>query len=303
MRRALNLLPLLTLLGCGTAAGPSYDPPFVTLHGTITSSAVATPATVRVALVWNLDPKVAPASSFRAVQELDVRAEFPVGFRLDVRTLPPADAMRHIDPSKTVPGYANAFAIGTLVVYEDTNGNGKLDLVAVGGTPSDRVLGAPERLEIIYLEGGGFPKDPQALPTDEGALDHSAGFNLIVEPTRADLVPGCTGCGGPVGPWTKLSLDADLSIALTAEPQLSRALCEQTGGDVAVGTSGCAPCIGEACARCKVPANAKVTCSADRTAFVAKSCAAATLCAERTCETVSGRRDGGAPVPAGWPCP
>jgi hypothetical protein len=267
---------------------------------------VTTPSTVRVALVWKLDPQTGASgsSSFRTVQELDVRAEFPVSFSIDVRALPPAEAMRQIGNGAPRPGLANAYAIGTLLVYEDANGNGKLDLLPVDATTSvDRVLGTPKGLEIIYLEGGGIPKNPEALPGDEDVLDHDPGFNLIVEPARAPIEPGCTACGGPVGPWTKLPLQGDLQIALTADPRLAQALCAETGYVSTVAQSGCQPCVGAACASCTIPSAAAVRCDADKTAFVATTCASASVCAAVTCQTVSGRRDVGLPVPAGWPCP
>lgn len=296
----------MAMAACGTAAGDGYAPPFVTLRGTITTTGtVKTLSTVRVALVWKLaNASPSAPASFRAVQELDVRAEFPVGFNLDVRTLPPPEAMAPTASGQTVPpGFATAYAFGTLVVYEDTNGNGKLDLLSDDGAmPVDHVLGAPKGLEIVYLEGGGIPKNPDALPGDEDVLDHNPGFNLIVEPAR-DLEPGCTACDAPVGPWTKLPIDGGLEIVLGEDPRLARALCANAGADAVTSTGGCQPCLGAACASCAIPAGAAVKCSEDRTAFVARACASASVCGYLKCETVSGRRDQGSPAPSGWPCP
>jgi hypothetical protein len=307
MRRTVTFLMATAMAACGSAAGEGYAPPYLTLHGTITTTgAVTTPSTVRVALVWKLDAQsgASASSSFRAVQELDVRAEFPVSFSIDVRALPPVEAMRQAGKGAPLPGIANAYAIGTLVVYEDANRNGKLDLLPADAPASgDRILGAPTGLEIIYLEGGGIPKNPDALPGDEDVLDHDPGFNLIFEPAREPIEPGCTACGGPVGPWTKLPLRGDLQIALTADPRLARALCADTGYVSASAQSGCQPCIGDACASCAIPSGAAVRCSADKTAFVVSTCASSSVCAALTCETVSGRRDAGLPAPAGWPCP
>ena len=308
MRRTVTFLmaTAMATTACGSAAGNGYAPPFVTLKGTITTTgAVKTLSTVRVALVWKLASSSSSApSSFRAVQELDVRAEFPVGFDLDVRTLPPPEAMAPTASGQAVPqGFATAYAFGTLVVYEDTNGNGKLDLLSEDGTmPVDHVLGIPKGLEIVYLEGGRIPKNPNALPGDEDVLDHDPGFNLIVEPARV-LEPGCSSCNAPVGSWTKLPLDGALDIELTQDPRLARALCATAGADAVTSTGGCQPCIGAACASCAIPAGAAVKCSDDRTAFVARACASASVCGGLTCETVSGRRDAGSPAPSGWPCP
>lgn len=294
----------LLLVACGSAASESYNPPLATLHGTITSAAVTTSPTVRVALVWNLPLSATNmGATFRATQELDVRAEFPASFRLDVRNVPPAEVMQTVDSSKQ-PGGPTAYAMGTLVVYEDTNQNGKLDLIPQSANASaDRVLGAPERLEIIYLEGGSVPKTAGAPTSDIDSVDLLRGFNLVLEPETAPLAPGCSDCGSPVGAWARLDTSAALPIALTANPQLSRSICELAGG-VSVGGSGsCKPCHGEQCADCKIPAGTPVTCNADRTAFVAHACTGASVCDALLCQTISGQRDSGAPAPVSWPCP
>lgn len=274
----------------------------MTLHGTITASSVATPASVRVALVWQLFSE-SGTPSFRVAQELDVRAEFPASFRLDVRSLPPREAIHSVRGS-VGSGGPTGFAYGTLVVYEDTNGNGQLDLLPLDATSSvDRVLGAPERLEIIYLEGGGIPKNPNAPPTDEDFVGHTPGFNLVFEPEFAQPEPGCSPCGPTaLSAWTRLPVDGDITFALTADPRLSRVVCGRTGGDSATAISSCQPCVGEACAKCPIAQDAKVTCSVDGTAYVALSCASQSVCADLDCEYVSGRRDPAAPAPAGWPC-
>src|SRR5262249_1608251 len=133
MRRALGLLAFLPLsiAACGTAAGATYDPPLLSFNGTIASSSVATAATVRVALVWKLPDSA--GASLQAAQELAVRAEFPATFHLDVGQLPPPEVITPIESTKTGPTAATGYAFGTLVVYEDTNGNGKLDLVPIDG--------------------------------------------------------------------------------------------------------------------------------------------------------------------------
>jgi len=306
MKRPLIGFPtLLALLeACGTAAGPSYGPPLTTFNGTIASSSVATPAIVHVALVWKILSGPHP-SYFGTAQELGVRAEFPASFHLDVKNLPPPEAMKVVDPAKVRPGGVTAFALGALVVYEDTNGNGKLDLLPIDAPTSvDRFLGTPEGLEIIYLEGGGIAKNPQAPPTDEDFVEHFAGFNLIVEPELAFLEPGCSSCERTaIRPWTRLDNSANLTIALTADPQLARALCDRTGGEETISTGTCGPCIGSACSKCPVAAGARVTCSADKSAFVALSCDAASICANRVCRVVSGRLDASHAVPPNWPCP
>jgi hypothetical protein len=302
MRRSLALFPglLLTLASCGSSAGPTYAPPLLSIDGTITASTIPTASTVHVALVWQL----LDASGFRAAQELAIRAEFPATFHLDVRQLPPPEVITPVDPALVKPGFATGAALGTLIVYEDTNDNGELDLLPIDATQSvDRVLGIPERLEIIYLEGGGIPKKPDSLPTDlEEAVELSAGFNLILEPKLEDPEPGCSSCGTNLASnWTRLEPSERLTIALTADPRLSRALCQTVAAESVTSSGSCEPCIGDGCAQCPIDANAEVKCSADQTAFVAESCDAASLCAVRDCHYVSGRLDETGHVPSAGP--
>jgi hypothetical protein len=294
MKRLLPFLSVVLASACGTAAGPDYAPPLLTINGTIVSSSVATPATVRVALVWK-----AP-TSLVTVQELSIRAEFPATFHFDVRTLPPPEAMHPLNPQHIPglpPGYAGDYAVGTLIVYEDTNGNGRLDPIPVGGHDAvDRVLGAPERLEIVYLEGGGIPKDPAALPIDNGFLAHQAGFNLDFEPRR--WVSDQVACTDPSCMWSQ---ETSLTIALTADTHLASALCQSGAGNSAVGSTACAPCIGAACAQCLGP-DAAINCRPDRS-FDGTWCEATALCSDRVCHFFSGKLAPMSAVPAGWPCP
>src|SRR5258708_35533370 len=113
MPRALWIV-LGLCVGCGQAAGPHFNPPFATLFGVISSSSVPTPSEVRVALVWRKhDPE---GNILRVAQELGVRADFPVRFRLDIDTLPPADA---INLGTNADGTPFHYATGSLIIYED----------------------------------------------------------------------------------------------------------------------------------------------------------------------------------------
>lgn len=282
---------------CGSAAGVSYDPPLVTLHGTITSSSVPTHGTVHVALVWRRPPTA--GSALVAVQELAVRAEFPATFHLDVRQLPPVDAMIPIDRSDVALG-PTAYAIGTLLVYEDTNGNGTLDPIPAAAAASvDRVLGSPDRLTLLYLEGGGLPKNPSAPRTDEDSVEHTAGFNLIFEPAEPSDDSSCT---SDACSWTRQEPSTPLTIALTGDPRLTRSLCEVSGGDGLSVAGECSPCLGEACRACPIADDAKIECRSDRS-FAAISCPAQALCKDvLSCRLVMGQLDPSGEVPASWPC-
>src|SRR6266478_122607 len=131
--KAFILFPLLAA-ACGSGAGPDYNRSFATLHGSIAGSSVQTTSEVRVALVWehvNTEPGV---TALKSTQELGLRAQFPSNFQMDINALPPKEALSQMDPAKAATAGIDPnlrMAAGTLVVYEDSNGNGKLDLLTV----------------------------------------------------------------------------------------------------------------------------------------------------------------------------
>src|SRR5215471_9138224 len=156
------------IAGCGSAAGPDYATVFVSLNGVITSSEIAPATQVRVALIWkHKDPE---GNLVRSAQELAVASQFPVRFRLDITSLPSLDALnqRKLADGQYDPNWR--YATGALVVYEDADGNGVLDLVSTDAeTTADRILGAPENLSIFYTEGSNVRR---------GGSGPQPGFNL-----------------------------------------------------------------------------------------------------------------------------
>jgi hypothetical protein len=178
--KVLPWLPLLLLSGCGSAAGPTYAPKLGTLNGTVTSNtSVATPAEVRVALVWSTFPTGGASFSLQMAQDVTVRAEFPAQFRLDLETLPPDAAMITPDPAKAAEAGASPgsrVALGALVVYDDVDGDGRLELIAPGAsTSSDRVLGVAEDFMVLYFEG----QEDDHPWVFEPSLRINRGYNLI----------------------------------------------------------------------------------------------------------------------------
>jgi len=176
--RAATGIALGLCVGCGQAAGPHFNPPFATLFGVITSSSVPTPSEVRVALVWRKrDPD---GNILRVAQELAVRADFPVRFRLDIDTLPPSDAINIGTNADGSMDPTFHYATGSLIIYEDVNGNGTLDLLPTDAVGTiDRVLGIPEHLSVFYVES--------SLPRPSAGAQK--GFNLRHEPSIVDPHP------------------------------------------------------------------------------------------------------------------
>lgn len=275
------LLSLLVLAGCGLAAGRDYSPPLLTLRGTIIATTVPTPDSVHLAVFWK---RRDPAGTVLGVfQELTVRAEFPVSFRVDLPGPPPEEAMNA--GVSTDRGAASfRFSTGTLLVYDDRSGTGRIELAPPTGTTTDRILGAPERLTIYYLEG---------TPSRElGAQGVHPGFNLWREPKVSEPAPGAAVCAAtPAGSIEMLSLDTDIQIALTADPALTRLICAEDPYGAPDGGSPPLPFVRE------------LTCNADGTAYVIKRCQSPVgLCGAAWCSYQCGSRPAGSPVPSGWPC-
>jgi hypothetical protein len=290
---------LLALVGCGEAVAPSYAPPFATLNGRITSSSIPTPAQVRVALVWkHRDPQ---GNILRAAQELAVQAAFPVSFRLDITTLPPDEAMNIRTTANGTPDRSTRYATGTVVVYDDTDGNGRLDLAPLDAPATgDRVLGTPGGLSIFYLEA--------AEATHSGA---HPGFNLRRDAVLADPVPGANPCQ-PLVVTTQafVPLITQLDISLTGAPELSREVCQFTpaspAADAGCGVDGSAGAqIDDDCGAPSglVPQGALVTCSSDDRAYVYKSCfVPSSVCGSSSCLYGCAQLDAGGSIPIDWPC-
>src|SRR5258708_33472727 len=129
---------------CGAGAGADYSHAYATLHGSIASSSVQTTFQVRVALVWQRVSGQSDAAGLRSVEELGLRAQFPASFQMQINALPPSEALSSIDAATAAKAGIDPnlhLAAGTLVVYEDSNGNGQLALLPVNDRSTiDRVL-------------------------------------------------------------------------------------------------------------------------------------------------------------------
>jgi hypothetical protein len=92
---------LLAGLGaCGQLEGDTDRAPVIaTIHGQLSNpDGYAAGANMRVAIVWG-----AETGDVRVSQDVPVEAVFPSQFRLELRELPPADAMRAFDDRKDAP--------------------------------------------------------------------------------------------------------------------------------------------------------------------------------------------------------
>jgi len=304
IRSAIALFALTTAsLGCGLAPGPHDNAPLASLRGTITQASVSTPEQLHVALVWStFDTN---DHELKSAQEVGVRTEFPVRFQIDVNALPPEsamnrfpadEAMRHgIDPSSF------RFAVGAVLVYEDTNGSGALDLLPLDATSFiDRPLGAAQPW-IFYVEG----TPPPADALDGVAL--AAGFNLVSMDVCDDGTDFCS-------PKAKsIPISTELEIALSADPKLAELLCQYSGassegsdgpGPMGMSGGGGGPSPTDP-PYTPPPSGSTITCADDNRSYTYETCgqASLSLCAPTACAGSSQALQPDQPAPAGWPCP
>lgn len=318
------VLCLVVASGCGDPlATGSYRPPYLTLSGRITAADVSTPPDVRIALLWQADHT--GVQSY-AEQLVSVRAEFPVRFELGLTALPPAEVVHAVPSSTSFPDVDPAlqWAVGTLVVYADGNGNGRLDVVPTSdATSPDTVLGAAEDLDVFYLVAG------QPAPAEwVGLLPVAPGFSLVREPPPRDPRPGECGRFTVDGHLTELCSQMTdtlpvpvdprdpIELTLVDDPALQRYACGTFWGphdyadwalarpDEICDGPECRFCRGYQCPLDVPPAGVPVTCNTDGTAYVYKTCSSdASWCGTRFCHFGHGERMAGDPAPAGWPCP
>ncbi|MBK05572.1 MAG: hypothetical protein CL920_25640 [Deltaproteobacteria bacterium] len=224
---------LTTLVACGTGI-PTEEYPgksLTVLNGTVTNPSNLTLSSgVRIAIVWRNFSRGNIADYFQISQEFQVKTEFPFQFKYDINKLPPQQAMSSrtedicldANPTgddedcKNTKSYQYKYVLGSIVVYEDKNGNGKLDLLNTQNDKViDRVLGVPANTMLAYIEGDAPPIKTQ----DNSQL--TKGFQLIQ--LQADAR---TGFGLQHAIDKVLSKDTKLDIKLTKTPELSRYICE-----------------------------------------------------------------------------
>jgi hypothetical protein len=324
------VVALLTLAGCGDPlASGAFRPPYVTVSGRMTSDTPSA-GNLYVALLWENDH--GDGVNYVA-QQVAVRSDVDqLAFRLDVSELPPAAAIHALPPGDPFFGIDPElrWAVGTLIVYADDNGNGQLDFVdAAGELSPDRVLAAADGygdnadLRIFYLADG-RPADP--LWT--GDFPVAPGFSLARSPRACDPAPG--DCGGFAGEqhWAdacaaipphgeSLEPGSFVQLKLVEAADLQRYACRSFWGpldyaDWSLLTRaqiGDGPqfayCVGTHCPLDTPPDGQADACSTDGTAYVYKRCRDdADRCGTRFCHFGHGERRVEDPIPAGWPtCP
>ena len=397
---AAALLSSLSVAACGQLEGePDKLPVIATIHGQLSNpNGYAAGPSMRVAIVWGRE-----SGSIQVSQDVPVQPIFPSQFKLDIRDLPPALAMRapgdKNDPNapkpgtECSPGYnpsaggappsantlcdtdappsagpaptpaappsggasggsriqsdfrpataADPFriAVGTLVAYEDLNGNGQLDLLDENATQAiDRVVGVNEKLYVVYAEGTpsgelaqfGIPKGFSLLQVPEciGTVTEVSDPKVTTgtgDSTQGQGTGGAPTAGGnaPSAPAVAVedttcddtphfqAIDTLFTLPLTAAARLSSFMCKGDGGFTSVESTssgvGSAPAVHVSPVApppdvaYPSPTDPSLYCYQNGSGYTYTKCETPKLCGDTVCESTTVARP--ASAPASWPCP
>ncbi len=298
-RRSLALslltlsLSLTSIAGCGSLADPE-DPPIelAALDGTLNNtSGVVTSGDLQVAVIW-FGGTAETSAEYNVAQKVTVEAKFPASFSLSMTEAPPEDSMNDgvSDDDMSWPAGAR-YAIGTVVVYEDVNGNGQLDLIPTGATElTDKFVAGDERLIVVYVEGG----LPTALEEDPNKVElfFKLGYNTI-------RLPECVVfCEGEV---EEPEINVPIELEIDPNPSLSNhPFCQASAGSA---RGAFAEDMGTALPAAWPKAD-DIECSEGGDSYLQIVCETSeSLCgpSQETCAHQTWHRPAG-PGSEGWPC-
>lgn len=332
------------------AATSDYNPPFPPL-GTITGAVemgTAPPPTgdVHMALVWSghTSGNAKIGQDIRIQTEVDGIAS-PVKFRLDITSPPPSESLEQ----QQVPRLPNRgsgidearMAAGQLVVYEDGNGNGKLDFIPDGASSSpDRLLGVDEAHDIRYLEGTqddiDYANERWSTGTATGVVRYvdgqgyvavprfdgpplERGFNLmevpifpspercVASPCESSAFPDVSGERIHFG--TRISFSTHITIRLGVSESAKQAQCldwwRYPLDAIFAELFDPDPAMQAwpPCPDSQVPTGAGTICRSPDRYLAGAIDPEAPLCSESRFTYCSVKRDPSTPTPSGWPCP
>ena len=308
----VSLALLAAVAGCGSLDADTNAPQtLATVSGTITNPqalAVASDA-LRVAVVWDAAGQALGdggyATDHRTSQDIQVTPVFPVSFELKLAALP-TDLQSFAELFGATGDVDLRGTTGFVIAYEDTNHDGKLDLVGPSAAAYvDRVLGAAPT-PLLYLEGT-MPADTKLLANAADAAGHfpAPGFNVMVTYCASGKTPRAGTACEDAFDWA--TVGTPITLALTAAPELAEIMCQElpSSGKNTIGTGHPA---GELPAILPVANDPNVTCTADGRGFTERqACSTTTPPGICQAHTTTCREDryvlaDGAPAPGGWPC-
>ena len=309
MRTAREALGLATVCALGSAAcggglSGSTDRPsaIATIQGQIEKPAEIPldAGEFRVAIVWGVRD-AAGKSLLRRAEDVAVTPVFPSQFHLEITQLPPTESFFTDSPIH--------MAGGSLVAYEDTNHNGKLDLVDPSATTAvDRVLSVPTDTTLVYIES-----DVSALPgleDDDGARP-TTGFQFQeTEPlgqwacSGGPIIVGLAPSDCPGFRWKPIT--TPLTLSVSSRPELSLYICGMWGGEsVSVTSSSTSGALGDFAGHLPAKSDPNLRCTADGKSFIYVTCTddgGGGLChLDRQCGLKTYAFD--VSVADSWPCP
>ena len=98
----------------------------------------------------------------RVTQQFSFEASFPLRFEMPIFELPPADVRVELDDG-------SQYALGSVVVFIDSNRNGLLDVPAAD-LAGDEIIALPSDVTVIYADGDLFfdQADGSTVPLPQG---------------------------------------------------------------------------------------------------------------------------------------
>jgi hypothetical protein len=183
-------------LACGTLSSSDDQPAvnFGSVRGQVNNAAgVPITSGVRAAIMW-----FGGGDKHYRAQSVPLGPNFPESLEVKVNELPPAGAI-----------WPQGFASGNIVVYEDRNGDGKLDMVTPGEPAyRDLVIGVVDGARVVFLESASVEAPFEATDGSQPG----PGFSLLV----TDLNP--PPCGDPDGcppPSSYKPIDTAVTLRMT----------------------------------------------------------------------------------------
>lgn len=284
----------VTMVGaCGSVEEGKYPTKSYTAEISNPSSLPIT-NDLRVAVVWGT--RTSTGNTYQASQDIALGISGVGSFTIDLFQAPPAAVLMKSNMlNEEFPDDGTMLGIGTPVVYEDKNGNGKLDMIATGATaPVDAIVGADARLLIFYVDGQAVPTWLNSLQGLDGQLD--VGFNLVNVP-KLCLGSDCEKVNSKI-----YSPGDTFSLPLIADPRLNEIMCIESKGSTG---SGKVENMGtQTPAAYPTPANA--TCNPNGHSYSETTCVELNtgLCegSHSECTTRTWDISDSLNPPSGWPC-
>jgi hypothetical protein len=220
----MSLVFATLVCGCGYVdTHDKHGPPLFTIFGKVfegnSEISIENP---RVAFIWDKpssESDLAHPGAVRVAQDVPITPNFPSKFTIDIFEPPPIEAMEPgEDLDEELAGLT--LARGKLVVYDDRNQNGKLDLLPKDAEEwVDYILGPEEEYLVWYVEGltsDSIIYDPPLAP--ECLL--IPGYNLFEH-----IGAGCSSIMMMYGRYEQHNPEDELPVTLVDNFEMQKLMC------------------------------------------------------------------------------